>query len=79
MPINHDPSGPGIRLANIRFLLPSNLSTIITANIANTIVNVKHHTLDSFKSMTCKHISIEYSTNNSSREYNKYDYIIERF
>lgn len=62
MPIKIEPSGPGILFANILFLLPSNLSIIITANIIIGAITVKYHILDSFKSIICKNIYIEYIT-----------------
>lgn len=64
MPIKIEPSGPGILFANVLFLLPSNRSIIITTNIVIRLitVNVKYHIFESFKSITCKNIHIEYIT-----------------
>lgn len=63
MPIKIEPSGPGILFANTLFLLPSNRSIIIATNIVIRLITVKYHIIfESFKSITCKNIYIEYIT-----------------
>lgn len=43
-PIRNDPSGPGIRLANIFLFLPMNVSTMVKINIAKSkIIQIKYH------------------------------------
>lgn len=60
-PIRNDPVGPGIRLANIIFLLPLNLTNIITTQTDNAVkINAKHHIFDSFNFINCKKLFIKY-------------------